>query len=746
MFCATQLTRVRSRSFNYDHQFMNPGPAPRPPVGMQRQPAPLSLYPPSNASQTSLNSPSLRSASTFSSGTTTPSLSRTTTFDAFTNSGAIKQGMVKYREGGITNLMWKTKYAVLRQNTLEFQKAEGSKISFTIILAHVTGLARFESIPNCFELIRAANPSQFPGTPLREQPQKALYMKFDRDDDLYEWQDNIYNRCPSISGVSAPTNFSHKVHVGFDAATGAFNGLPQEWEKLLNNSAITKDDYRKNPQAVIEVLEFYSDIQNRGANPDQFTSLTPTPPLQTQGDMRLGHNATGSGSGSANSIAPPRPPPPGSYPAGAPAYGMSQNRSQASTPSQSRNVSDGSYQSQMNGGGMNDKLSMGPEMRRIVEEEKRKVQEQQDRQRRDDAERERREFEEYNASLPKKATPMAQQEVGGFSSAQDPSRYTPGRAAPAAPSDRSRQQAPRPGQGPTPERPAPPRAPYSQSGASSRDQSPSAYGHTRADQQPRPPAPAVQQRTASPQPRAQNGANGAAAARVPAAAQPKPLNVNKAGNGVDAQRKEGAAQPENGAAKQGGEKKKEVRMSSMSESEVMAKLRKIVTRYDPNESYQKQKKIGQGASGSVYIAKVRSEANSPVGKSLYRREGSEARVAIKTMDLRHQQRKELIVNEIIVMKESVHPNIVNYLDSFLIEHDSELWVIMEYMNGGALTDVIENNPVISEDQISAICNEVRGMHALGLLPLTHAADLQGPGAPARPGHHPPRHQERQRVA
>jgi len=108
----------------------------------------------------------------------------------------------------------------------------------------------------------------------------------------------------------------------------------------------------------------------------------------------------------------------------------------------------------------------------------------------------------------------------------------------------------------------------------------------------------------------------------------------------------------------------------------------------------------------VYIAKVRSDASSPVAQKLWKRDATDARVAIKTMDLRHQPRKELIVNEIIVMRESVHPNIVNYLDSFLIEADNELWVIMEYMNGGPLTDVIDNNTVISEDQIAAICNEV----------------------------------------
>ena len=82
------------------------------------------------------------------------------------------------------------------------------------------------------------------------------------------------------------------------------------------------------------------------------------------------------------------------------------------------------------------------------------------------------------------------------------------------------------------------------------------------------------------------------------------------------------------------------------------------------------------------------------------------KVAIKQMDLAQQPRKELIVNEIIVMKESQHPNVVNFLDAYLVRN-SELWVIMEYMEGGALTDVIENNK-LQEDQIAAICLEVSG--------------------------------------
>ena len=96
------------------------------------------------------------------------------------------------------------------------------------------------------------------------------------------------------------------------------------------------------------------------------------------------------------------------------------------------------------------------------------------------------------------------------------------------------------------------------------------------------------------------------------------------------------------------------------------------------------------ASGHVYVAKTLA-----TGK----------KVAIKEMDLSNQPRKELIVNEILVMKESQHPNIVNFLESYLVRNN-ELWVVMEYMEGGALTDIIENN-TLEEDQIASICFEVR---------------------------------------
>jgi len=63
------------------------------------------------------------------------------------------------------------------------------------------------------------------------------------------------------------------------------------------------------------------------------------------------------------------------------------------------------------------------------------------------------------------------------------------------------------------------------------------------------------------------------------------------------------------------------------------------------------------ASGTVYIA-----IEVATGRE----------VAIKQMNLAQQPKKELIINEIIVMRDNQNANVVNYLDSYLVNED--LWV------------------------------------------------------------------------
>lgn len=122
--------------------------------------------------------------------------------------------------------------------------------------------------------------------------------------------------------------------------------------------------------------------------------------------------------------------------------------------------------------------------------------------------------------------------------------------------------------------------------------------------------------------------------------------------------------------------------------DVTARLKAICSPGDPTLNYSNLSKIGQGASGGVFMA--------------FENPGKRC-VAIKQMNLEQQPKKDLIINEIIVMKDSKHKNIVNFIDSFL--HDGDLWVVMEYMQGGSLTDVVTFN-VMSEGQIAAVCREV----------------------------------------
>jgi len=118
-------------------------------------------------------------------------------------------------------------------------------------------------------------------------------------------------------------------------------------------------------------------------------------------------------------------------------------------------------------------------------------------------------------------------------------------------------------------------------------------------------------------------------------------------------------------------------------------LSDLICHDDPQSRFTDMKKIGEGAAGEVFFAR-----DTESGKE----------VAIKKMALTPQNMK-LLVTEIGIMKDSTHPNITAYFDSYIV--DNNLWVAMELMGGGCLTEILDQfeSVQMTEPQIAKVARD-----------------------------------------
>ncbi|KND03890.1 STE/STE20/PAKA protein kinase [Spizellomyces punctatus DAOM BR117] len=412
--------------------------------------------------------------------------------------------------------------------------------------------------------------------------------------------------------ISSPYNPVHLTHVGYNQETGEFTGLPKEWQILLQEAGISKSEQQANPQAVIDIIGFYSETSGGTKMSDQYVWSKFNNPYAQQANPQLRKGGMAGAKSPGTS--------PKSSPEGSPKLNTRQKLPAKDTAEPKRRPPVPARPAHT--------LSIySTDIRPIAPERPPSV----------------------SGIPPPKPTRNTDSVI------EPPLDVKPERGTVAQRMQQFEQVAQ----------------------TSSARTSPKPVKKA-------PPKPALDTIPV-----------------VPAGAK---ISAGSVGNGKVhspplPRRKDEAEAEEEALPKPVGRPPRQ--RATTTTDDVIDRLTAICNQADPTKLYRNLVKIGQGASGGVFTAY---------------QVGSNSAVAIKQMNLEQQPKKDLIINEILVMKDSRHKNIVNYIDSFLWKGD--LWVVMEYMEGGSLTDCVTSN-FMTEGQIAAVCKEtlegLAHLHSKGVI-------------------------------
>lgn len=465
--------------------------------------------------------------------------------------------------------------------------------------------------------------------------------------------------------ISAPENPTHITHVCFNEETGQFTGLPKNWETMLSDNGVPEMEQKQNPQMMYNIMRTYEN--NLGGQEEEVyhkfdnAKSGDSPKSSTSGVRQSPASGLGISATLANTASPSSVISPPSSPRFPQNHEGSFENPRAPPPIPS---------------GLNMKMSSSPMPSSRAPPQL--------------------------GYVPNRVAPKAPAPAPALIT--QPQNYSPHRAAPSAP--QSSQQLPFREKDSLPPPPRMPEMAQKSSGAGeipnaiwdqSRSRSNSAANKTptvpqtinnatQYQMQQEKAMAAAQQAITDKQLDRSRSQSQRGPAVPPKPAQSSPVIAQAQYTIPDQPNGQISAQVAHVGPTSGPRPRKPRQPSNG--IEIATRLRAICSPGDPTTRYLNLQKIGQGASGGVYTA---YEA------------GTKKCVAIKQMNLEQQPKKDLIINEIIVMKESKHQNIVNFMDSFL--HEGDLWVVMEYMQGGSLTDVVTFN-IMSEAQIAAVCREV----------------------------------------
>ncbi|KAJ5566616.1 hypothetical protein N7535_008254 [Penicillium sp. DV-2018c] len=124
-------------------------------------------------------------------------------------------------------------------------------------------------------------------------------------------------------------------------------------------------------------------------------------------------------------------------------------------------------------------------------------------------------------------------------------------------------------------------------------------------------------------------------------------------------------------------------------------------------TYNVTGQIGKGAFATVYKIATKQHGSIYAAKELDKRRF-----------MKHGILDHKVDNEMNIMRDLRHPNIVQYIDYH--EHDRWIYIIMEYVPGGELSTYLQSQGMIAEEMVRTIARQVlRALHYLHKRRITH---------------------------